>query len=96
MDLDEKRTYYLALCHAMQSGVGLEIQERFDGSAATPKHLRVGVNVAMCEHGAVVALLIAKGLFTEEEYIDSMIEKMEEEVRKYQERSQRYLADRPS
>ncbi len=80
---------YLAACHAMQTGVmtimhkeprGLEIGE------TSPKHLRVGVNSAMCDHAALVRLLIAKGLFTEEEYSVEVTAEMEREVERYRRR----------
>jgi hypothetical protein len=56
-----------------------------DKSSQTPKHLRVGINVAMVDHGALVDLLIKKGLFTEEEYAEVLVESMRKEVNKYRE-----------
>ena len=55
-------------------------------SAASPKMLRTGVNLAMVEHGALVRLLIAKGLFTEEEYFEELVKGVEDEKRLYEER----------
>lgn len=52
----------------------------------TPKHLRVGVNAAMVGHGGLVVLLIAKGVFTEEEYLKAIADKMEAEQATYEER----------
>lgn len=82
MTLEEKKTKYIALCHAMQTGVAYMMQK--DPSDTTPKHLRVGVNSAMVEHGALVSLMVKKGLITEDEYYDSLIEFMEREVQMYQ------------
>ena len=77
------RIYTQAL-HAMQTGVALD-QERgsVDGS---PKHLRVGVNAAMCDHTALVKLLIAKGVITDEEYRGAITDEMNAEVERYEQR----------
>lgn len=75
---------YFDLCHAIQTGVGYDLEA--DPKAGTPKHLRVGIDTAKVEHGALVALLIEKGLFTEREYVDKLIVLAENEVREYEER----------
>lgn len=73
---------YLAACHAMQSGVA---QEMVTHPAAThPKHLRVGVNTVLVDHGALVGLLVKKGLITEQEYIDAITAGMRLEVERYE------------
>src|SRR5687768_12035238 len=82
MNLEEKRERYLALCHAMQTGVAFKMEK--DAKDTTPKHLRVGINAAMSDHGALVGLLFKKGIITEEEYYDALIESMEREVQMYQ------------
>ena len=71
---------YKKLCHAMQSGIAFK-QDKKDQE---PKHLRVGINTAMCEHGALIRLLIAKGVITEEEYLEGCIDIMLEEIERYQ------------
>lgn len=70
--------------HAMQSGVAAEMP--IDPSATTPKHLRVGVNVAMSDHGSLARLLIAKGVISEAEYLAAIADGMEAEARKYEQR----------
>ena len=82
MNLEEKKAKYMALCHAMQTGVAAKMEK--DSKETTPKHLRVGINVAMSDHGALMALLFKKGIITEEEYIDALIESMEREVHMYE------------
>ena len=77
----ENRTYDEAL-HAMQSGVAAKMAR--DGSDTSPKQLRVGVNSAMCENAALVRLLIAKGVFTLEEFSAELTQEMEREVERYQ------------
>lgn len=72
---------YYAAAHAMQSAVAFSMQ--MDPAETTPKHLRVGVNAAMVEHGALVGLLLKKGLITEEEFYEALADKMEAEVESY-------------
>lgn len=62
--LDDLRREYLRLAHAMQAGVAM--WQNYDPSETTPKHLRVGINSAMADHGALVDLLFKKGILTEE------------------------------
>lgn len=81
MTLQEKKAKYVSLCHAMQTGVAFVMEK--DPSGVSPKHLRVGINSAMVEHGALVSLMVKKGLITEDEYYDSLIEFMEREVQMY-------------
>ena len=87
---------YRALVHAMQSGVAMKMNR--DGGPesgeTSPKSLRVGVNSSMCDHTALVRLLIKKGLFTEAEYFDEILAEMEREVQRYEkELSEKYGAN---
>lgn len=75
---------YLAAAHAMQSGVAWEMQR--NGAPTSNKHLRVGVNAAMVEHGALVRLLIDRGLFNEDDYEAALADAMEAEAKKYERR----------
>ena len=72
---------YQAACHAMQSGVAMKMN--FNGKETEPKHLRVGINAAMSDSAALVYLLIAKGVFTLEEYHKAIADQMEAEVAMY-------------
>jgi hypothetical protein len=73
----------------MQSGVAMELG--IDPSSGTPKHLRVGVNTALCDHGALVKLLVSKGIITEEEYFSEAANMMESEVKTYEQRLTRLI-----
>ena len=75
---------YLALAHAMQTGVAHEMN--FNSRPTEPKHLRVGVNSSMVSHSALVDLLISKGVFTRLEYLTAMRDRMKAEVAGYQHR----------
>lgn len=82
MTIEEKKQKYIELCHAMQAGVAIKMQ--IETSDTSPKQLRVGINSAMVSHSALVNLLIAKGIFTEDEYWDALIVAMAHEVDLYE------------
>lgn len=88
--MSEHSERYLKLLHAMQSGVLFTLPDGVHSGApipmdhgCSPKHLRVGVNAAMSDHGALVRLLIAKGVFTLEEYEKEAADGMQREVDSY-------------
>lgn len=70
------------LQHAMQSGVAMKMN--YDDSSIQPKQLRVGINAAMVFDGALGELLVDKGVFTEEEYAEAMVQAMAKEVARYE------------
>jgi hypothetical protein len=70
----EVQAEYDKAVHAMQSAVAMEISARgANAAAANPKHLRVGINNAMADHGALAELLMAKGIFTGREYMEAIV-----------------------
>lgn len=73
---------YMAACHAMQSGVAMKMHS--DPNETEPKHLRVGVNAAMVEFGALTKLLFDKGVITELEFAEYLAQAMRDEVSKYE------------
>lgn len=88
MGTSEDEARYQAAAHAMQSGVAWELTQK-GIDAETPigrelKHVRVGVNSAMSQQGALARLLIAKGLFTQGEYMAAMADAMEAEKAMYE------------
>lgn len=76
------RERYVKAAHAMQSGVA--VQSAHGSKQCEPKHLRVGVNGAMSDIGAVSRLLISKGVFTEREYLEAICKGMEDERDSYE------------
>lgn len=82
------KTYGQAL-HAMQSGVAYLMGK--EPKETEPKHLRVGVNSAMSDQAGLARLLIKKGVFTEDEYVESVTESMNEEADRYEKRVNQYL-----
>ncbi|MBF6555514.1 MAG: hypothetical protein IVW52_04980 [Acidimicrobiales bacterium] len=82
---EEDEDRYRRAAHAMQSGVALD-HARNGAHDATPKHLRVGVNSALVDSGALAELLIQKGVVTRDEYVKALADGMEREVDLYRER----------
>lgn len=80
--MDELQERYNALSHAMQSGVAFKMN--YSDSETSPKHLRVGVNSSLISNGALVHLLVKKGLITELEYYEELVAMMEDEVKSYE------------
>jgi len=75
---------YVKAVHAVQSGVAAAISRGDD--AASPKQLRVGVNVAIRDLSSLVDLLISKGVITEEEWFAVMADGMEAEAKMHEDR----------
>jgi hypothetical protein len=80
--LPELRQEYLDLCHAMQSGVAMEMNH--GSTEVHPKHMRVGVNSALVDSSALAQLLMKKGIIDEQEYYESLVEGMRAEVTRYE------------
>lgn len=78
-----------ALAHKIQTAVRfiMDLNEEAalpeDRWETSPKHLRVGVNNAMLEHGALVALLIEKGVIKYKDYLEAQVEFTEREIEMY-------------
>lgn len=83
------RARYEKAAHAMQSGVAMMMN--YDPGATSPKHLRVGMNSAMVENGALVQLLIDKGLITADEWWESLAKFMEAEAESYRQMIQTHV-----
>ena len=79
-----------SLQHRMQSGIAfLEGRQEVFGerfAEIEPKHLRVGINMALLEGSALAALMFRKGLIEAEEYFDVIIEFLDMEVMSYSRR----------
>jgi hypothetical protein len=77
---ERNRARYAAAMHAVQSAVRLDIEISGDSAAgADPKHLRTGINACLVDSGAVAQLLVAKGVFTESEYLAALADAAERE-----------------
>jgi hypothetical protein len=92
--IDELQAKYGRLCHAMQSGVAMEMNVPERMRATEPKHLRTGINTSMSDHGALVKLLVDKGVITEREYFTSLCVLMAREVEAYELRLSEHFGKR--
>ncbi len=76
---DHKR--YMAAMHGVQSAIAFEIERTGEAAAgANPKHLRTGINSCLVDSFALSQLLMAKGVFTEDEYFAAIADAAEREV----------------
>lgn len=76
---------YLAAAHAIQTGVAVAAMKAGGASKdVEPKHLRVGINMAMVENAALTKLLVAKGIITDDEFCAALADQAEEEKRRYE------------
>lgn len=79
---------YVKAAHAVQSGVKTDMETDanvLSQGATTPKHLRVGLNNVMADHGSLAYLLIQKGVITEDEYLNAIADGIEREQARYEE-----------
>lgn len=72
------RESYVTLLTLMQKGV-LNLMA-VDPNQVEPKNLRMGLNAALTDQMALIHLLIAKGVITEEEYMNALVIQMGEVV----------------
>lgn len=80
--ITELQAEYQSLQHAMQSGIAMKMN--YDRRDLEEKHLRVGVNSALIETGAIATLLLEKGIITEQEYWEKLCKFMRQEVEAYE------------
>jgi hypothetical protein len=83
MSNDDKRSYE-QLGHAVQSGVAMEMN--FNPRATDPKHLRTGLDLRAADAEGLATLLIAKGIFTRDEYAAAVTASAAREVERYEAR----------
>lgn len=80
MNAEQKRRYDSAV-HSYQSAIAFQIERLGEnGAGADNKHLRVGLNSAMSDQGALAKLLIEKKVFTEAEYFEAIVQMAEAEA----------------
>lgn len=79
---------YEAAAHAVQSGVAMEMNYN---DAASPKHLRTGLDMRASDHEGLVTLLMEKGIFTMDEYMKAMADAAEREKARYEARISSYV-----
>jgi hypothetical protein len=61
---------YEEAAHGIQSAIAHEIG--LGRKVITPKHMRTSIELSRADQGGLALLLIAKGVFTAEEYAEAM------------------------
>jgi hypothetical protein len=74
---------YLSAGHKIQSAIAFLMNFPARYSAQEPKHLRVGVDTLKAEQAGLADLLIAKGVFTKDEYAEAVTRAVEVEAERY-------------
>jgi hypothetical protein len=79
---------YDEAAHGVQSAIRYEMTQRGFGDSGTVvdmvKHLRTGIDMRAADAGGLAGLLIAKGIFTADEYMEHMRLAANEELARYQ------------
>lgn len=78
--IERARARYEAAAHRVQSAIAFMPA---DQGLLSPKHMRVGVDMSKSDMGGLARLLIAKGVFTIEEYHEAMADAAESEAQGY-------------
>ncbi|MES2694185.1 MAG: hypothetical protein V4773_11985 [Verrucomicrobiota bacterium] len=78
MKLRDLGLSYEAAVHGIQSAIAYDMKN--GGRATEPKHMRVGVDTSKAEMAGLATILIEKGVFTVEEYVEVMRRAVNEEV----------------
>lgn len=73
---------YEQSAHAVQ----FAIEFASNKTALEPKHLRVGIDMQKADMAGLAELLIAKGVFTLEEYVQAVTKSAAEEAERYRHR----------
>ena len=82
----------------MQTAIAALISLRAGGMGGTLeqdlKHLRTGIDLSKSDACGLARLLIAKGIFTEQEYVDAITQSVKEEADNYEKMVQSVLSNR--
>jgi hypothetical protein len=86
MTTEEYLAEYKRLMHAIQTGIGMQISidnsgadVNLDPNLRAHKHLRTGIDGSKADFGALARLLIAKGVITEQEYFEALLDGLRRE-----------------
>lgn len=75
---------YTAAGHRIQTSIGTLILLDPKYRAVEPKHMRTGLDLSKSDMCGLARLLIEKGLFTEDEYIEALTKAAEDEADRYE------------
>lgn len=78
--VEENQAEYVSNMHAIQSCIALGMNNPEVTKFGDHKHMQVGIFSAMITDHAIAELLIAKGIFTHEEYVAQLVISTREEL----------------
>ena len=81
MTLGER--YHLA-AHKVQSAIAVLMSLPGGYDATSPKHMRTGVDMSKADQAGLATLLIAKGVFTKDEYLEAVADSAELEAERFE------------
>ncbi len=85
---------YVAAAHRIQTAIAF-LMGRDPGYTATQsKHLRVGLDLSKSDMGGLATLLISKGVFTEQEYVDAITAAAQKEADSYEKEVQSVFSNK--
>jgi hypothetical protein len=85
---------YATAGHRIQTAIAVLMGRDPSFSLTQPKHMRVGLDLSKSDAGGLARLLIAKGVFTEAEYIEAITASAEQEADSYERMVQATLGHR--
>jgi hypothetical protein len=85
---------YETAAHRIQTAIAVLIGRDPNYSGIDPKHVRVGIDLSKSDMAGLARLLIAKGIFTEAEYIDAITTAATQEADAYEKTVQSVLGHR--
>lgn len=71
---------YSAALHRVQTAIAVLMGSDPSYKATTPKHMRVGIDMSKSDQAGLAQLLIDKGVFTAEEYVEALAQSAEREA----------------
>jgi len=83
-DLRDLGLTYEQAAHGVQSAIKYEIEMMQRNVSDHIKHLRTGIDCRAANEQGLANLLIKKGVFTQEEYLEYIRTSMNEELARYQ------------
>lgn len=87
-------TEYARHAHRVQTAIATMMELDPTWALVQTKHLRTGIDCTKSDAGGLATLLIGKGAFTQEEYVDAITAAMEREADAYEKMLQALLSHR--
>lgn len=85
---------YIAAGHRIQTAIAILMGRDPNWGPVQPKHMRTGIDMSKSDQAGLVTLLIAKGVFTKDEYIAAVTQSATDEANAYETSVQAVLGHR--